>query len=92
MMITVSPDIPSQKNSGKLPAQSLPASPAGLGAMSASAANADTWNSTIIPAGTGTAPSVRLYAKKSGLINAGRKSLTPLTSMWCLRSRTNSTL
>ena len=60
MGTTASPDISSQKNSGKLPAQSSPASPAGLESMSASAANAGTWNSTIVPAVTGTVPAVRL--------------------------------
>ena len=34
-------------------------------------------------------PCCQAVLKRSGLINAGCKSLTPLTSMWCLHSRTN---
>ena len=41
--------------------------------MSVNAANAGTWNSTRIPAVTGTVPSVRLSAKNSGWTNAGRE-------------------
>lgn len=53
------------------------------------ALTADTLSFTAIPAVTETVPTVRPLAKKSGWINAGRKSLILLTSMWFLLCLTN---